>query len=400
MLTDTKAKKIKPNDKPLADGTVIGLRLLSANKNGRGKWKLRFVSPTTRKRRDMGLGTYPDISITQVRDLANAARKKIAEGLDPIEEKANENNNDENDQPINFQTAANLVYNDLSPGWKNEKHKAQWISTIKQYVNPSLGSKIVGDLKPKDFAQVLRPIWLTKPETASRVKQRCSTIIKWCYANGHVSGNPIDAVDFLLPKQPSASIRTKHFPSMPWEDIPSFISNNLSNNSSIGSILLNFVIHTASRSGEARFAKWDEIDFKNKVWTIPARRMKGKQQHRVPLTPFLLDILNLQKKVSNQGFIFKTAKGSALSDMALTKILRDKKASSDEKGRHATVHGFRASFRNWASENGYARDLAERALAHVIKSKSEAAYHRTDLLENRRRMMAKWSDFLVSEQKK
>jgi integrase len=240
---------------------------------------------------------------------------------------------------------------------------------------------------------VLRPIWLAKPETASRVKQRCHAIMKWAWAHGLVKANPVDVVDDLLPQQPGKRERTQHQPSMPWRDIPAFVQGVLhASPSNVTRALLEFVIVTAARSGEARAMTWDEVDLEAKVWTVPANRMKAKVIHRVPLTGQTIEILKAQRqKHPDSELVFPAPRGAMLSDMVLTGFLRDQKAQSGDKGRVATAHGFRSSFRDWASENNYPRDWAERALAHVIKNQAEAAYHRTDLLEQRRTMMEAWA---------
>ena len=181
MLTETKAKRIKSGDKPVADGTVTGLRLLATGTAGRGKWQLRFVSPETEKRRDMGLGAYPDVSIGQAREAANDARRLIAQGLDPLEEH-------ERQKALigiasvvpTFSEAALTVHEEMKSGWSNGKHVDQWINTLTTYAFPVIGQRTVDTLKASDFADVLRPIWLTKPETGRRVKQRCHAVMKWC----------------------------------------------------------------------------------------------------------------------------------------------------------------------------------------------------------------------------
>jgi integrase len=245
---------------------------------------------------------------------------------------------------------------------------------------------------------VLRPIWLKKPETASRVKQRCHKVMKWCLAHGLVPGNPVDVVAHLLPQQEAARDRTTHQPAMPWRDIPAFVTKLRAGAYSITRALLEFVILTAARSGEARAMMWDEVDLEARVWTVPANRMKAKASHRVPLPERAVEILAFQRdRHPDAELVFPSPRGLVLSDMALTKFLRDQKAHSSEAGRAATAHGFRSSFRDWASENAYPRDLAERALAHTIKNQTEAAYHRTDLLEQRRTMMEAWSKHVGGE---
>jgi integrase len=396
-ITDVGAKQIAPGDKPVADGTVRGLRLEPGSAKGRGKWILRFVSPVTGKRRDMGLGAYPDVGIADVRVMAAVARQSIASGKDPINKRAA----DKAAQAaiagaMTFEQAARQVYESLKPGWKNAKHADQWINTLRDYAFPKIGKRKVTDLAAADFAEVLRPIWLLKSETASRVKQRCHTVMKWCWARELVKGNPVEVVDHLLPQQPGKRAQVVHQPSMPWRDIPAFLQGVLRvGPPNATRALLEFVILTAARSGEARAMMWREIDLDAKVWTVPANRMKTKVVHRVPLSERAVEILVAQRTLHRDSdLVFPAPRGAVLSDMVLTKFLRDQKAQSSEQGRVATAHGFRSSFRDWASENGYARDLAERALAHTISNQAEAAYHRTDLLEQRRAMMEAWAQHI------
>lgn len=304
-------------------------------------------------------------------------------------------------QGMSFEQAARQLHETLKPGWKNMKHGDQWINTLTTYVFPTIGTQQVADLKPADFAQVLTPIWLSKSETASRVKQRCHAVMKWCWGRELVSGNPVDIVDTLLPKQPSAGIRVQHHPSVPWRDIPAFFDRVLVGRDNVTKDRLEFVVLTAARSGEAREAMWDEVDLTKAVWSDPASRMKAGKAHRVPLSVKAVEILERRNKLSKgSALVFPAPRGGQLTDMVLTSFLRKHKAPSDVPGRTATAHGFRSSYRDWASENGYARDLAERALAHSIKNQAEAAYHRTDLLEQRRPMMDDWAKHVKKANKK
>jgi integrase len=398
QITDIRAKSLKPGDKPIAHGGVPGLRLEPGSTRGRSKWILRYVSPVTGKRRDRGLGVYPDTSIADVRIKAEKARAIIASGADPIEvNKAEEQAARTAQVALTFEGAALQFHEEQKLAWRNEKHRAQWINTLRDYVFPAIGSQKVAELSPKDFADALRPIWLAKPETASRVRQRCQAVMKWCWAHGMVSGNPVDVVEHLLPQQPGKRIRVQHHPAMPWREIPVFFRDVLYDGKPTTSrALLEFVVLTAARSGEARKMRWDEIDLETAVWTVPASRMKARVVHRVPLSSRAVEILQSQRETYPEAeLVFPAPRGSVLSDMVLTKFLRDHNAPSGEKGRVATAHGFRSSFRDWASENGYPRDLAERALAHTISNQAEAAYHRTDLLEQRRAMMESWTTYCV-----
>lgn len=396
-LVKLTAKRIAPSDGPIADGTIPGLRLEPGPARGRGKWILRFVSPETGKRRDLGLGAYPEVSIADARHRGAAARQLIANGRDPIvEREAERAARKAVAEAMTFEQAALKVHEEQKPGWKNAKHTDQWINTLRTYVFPAIGRTKVADLTTQDFAEVIRPIWLSKPETASRVKQRCHKVMKWCWARGLVAGNPVEVVDHLLPLQNGKRERTAHQPAMPWRDIPAFVHQLCNGPYNATRALLEFVILTAARSGEARAMTWNEIDLNAKAWTVPAERMKTNEKHCVPLSNRVIEILKTQRKrYSGSDVVFPSLRGLILSDMVLTKYLRDHNAKSSDPGRTATAHGFRSSFRDWASENGYPRDYAERALAHTIKNQTEAAYHRTDLLEQRRTMMEAWAVYVA-----
>ncbi|EEW7308133.1 tyrosine-type recombinase/integrase [Escherichia coli] len=395
LLTDTKARHIKPEDKPIPHGGVTGLTLHPSSTKGRGKWVLRYVSPVTQKRRNAGLGSYPEISIAEAAKLAQTMREQLSAGDDPLEIKKAETTKI---VIPTFEEAARKVHTELLPGWRNKKHGKQWISTLEQHVFPALGAVPLDTITPANIADVLRPSWMTIPETSGRVKQRIHKVMQWAWAHGFCSANPVDVVDHLLPQQVSVSIRTEHQPAMPWKVIPLYIASRVytEDRYNVTRGLLLFVILTACRSGEARAMEWCEIDFKRKIWTIPPGRMKGGVQHRVPLSQQAIGLLE-QMRGLHETLVFPSPrKQTVLSDMVLTSFLRKTKAISDTQGRFAVAHGFRSSFRDWCSEQRYPHDLAERALAHTIRNKSEAAYHRTDLLNERRPMMQAWADYVMS----
>ncbi|HIE0658244.1 tyrosine-type recombinase/integrase [Providencia rettgeri] len=394
LLTNTKAKNIQPGDKPLPHGGITGLTLHPSSTKGRGKWVLRYMSPVTQKRRNAGLGSYPEITISEVSNIASIMREQIIKGIDPLEFKKSIS---EKPSIPSFEDAARKLHTELLPGWKNEKHGKQWITTLEQYVFPFIGSMTLDTIAPADIADTLRPIWLTRSETASRVKQRIHAVMQWAWAYSYCSANPVDVVAHLLPQQISVSIRTEHQPAMPWKSLPLYIATYVSTDEryNVTRALLLFVILTASRSGEARAMRWGEIDFKQRVWTIPAERMKAGMQHRVPLSDQAMSLLHSLKGLHDELVFPSPRKQVVLSDMVLTAFLRRTKAPSDNPNRVATAHGFRSTFRDWCSEHSYPRDLAERALAHTVKNKVEAAYHRTDLLEQRRPMMQAWADYLL-----
>lgn len=396
LLTDTKARNVKPGDKPIPHGGVAGLVLHPSLTKGHGKWVLRYVSPMTGKRRNAGLGTYPDISILEASKLAAQMRELIKRNEDPLEIKRAEV---QQNKILTFKEASYIVHKNLSQAWKNKKHINQWISTLEMYAFERLGQLKLDKITPAIVADTLKPIWLDLPETASRVKQRIHAVLGWAVANGFCVSNPVDVVSHILPTQPSKKSRTEHQPAMAWADIPEFVSKYLQteNRYDISRKMLLLLILTACRSGEIRGMKWEEIDFDMKIWTIPADRMKAKVLHRIPLTHEAIELILSMKGLHDQLVFPSPQKQTIVSDMALTSLLRRVEAKSTSEGRIATAHGFRSSFRDWCSEKGYARDLAERALAHAINNQVEAAYHRTDLLEQRREMMQEWSDFVLRD---
>lgn len=397
ILTDLKAKRINPDDSPLAHGGVTGLSLWPAKTKGRGKWILRYVSPVTGRRRKAGLGPYPDVGIAEVAVKASAFRVRLANGEDPLEDKEEVSRSVNKVIPC-FEEAAYRLYENLLPSWKNKKHGQQWINTLKQYAFPVIGGKPLDAIEVEDIEAVLKPIWLGKHETASRLKQRMHAVMAWAIAYKFARYNPVDSVQYLLPNLGSRKAMIKHQPSMPWRDVPEFLVK-LGNDKGliISHLMLEFLILTACRSGEVRGMRWDEVDFENKVWIIPASRMKAGIEHKVALSRRAVEILNRLRGLDEVLVFPSVKKKTIMSDMALTQLLRRLEARSDTAGRLATAHGFRSSFRDWCSENGFARDLAERALAHTIQNQVEAAYHRTDLLEQRRPMMEDWARFCTND---
>jgi integrase len=400
MITDAKARTLSPSEKPILDTRVPGLYLFPSTDIGNGKWILRYTSPKLRKRRDMGLGRYPHLSIKVARELAWSARQLIEQGIDPLEAREKEKEAQRRlDTMPTFEDAARVVYEDLAPGFRNAKHSAQWITSLEKLIFPKLGRKRVNELVVSDFAAALKGIWLTKAETASRVLQRCDRIMNWCVANGYIVASPVAVVPMLLPKQPSKKQRVQHHPAVPWRELPEVYRQQIVTGFAVDTrLMLEILILSATRSGEVRLMEWSEIDFEKAIWTIPAKRMKAKLPHRVPITPRMFEILQykLSRTPSGTGLVFATSKGKPYTDMIFTTFLRKEDIESDVQGRAATAHGFRSTFRDWASENGYPRDVAERALAHTISNSTEAAYHRTDLLDKRRDMMGVWEEFLVS----
>ncbi len=382
--------------KVIYDDLTTGLCFRSTAR-GKGSWSYRYA--LNGKRREKSLGGYPRVTLPRAREAAQLLAAQVRGGIDPIaEKKAAQAAQAAAAAVWTFEKAAREVHTELKPGWRNAKHADQWINTLTTYVFPLVGTKRIDAITPKDCADTLRPIWLTKPETASRIRQRMDAVFKWAWAHGHITQNPVSVVDHILPKQ---NAKAEHQPAMPWKDVPTFVSEHVKARTIRDTVraALEVLILTAARSGEVRGATWGEFDLSVGVWTIPAARMKMKEPHRIALSTQAVATLHTLKAAGlHETLVFPSSRdGKVLSDMTLTALLRRIKAASDTPGRVATAHGFRSSFRDWASEHGYARDLAERALSHAISNKVEAAYHRTDLLEQRRPLMQGWADFICAK---
>jgi integrase len=389
-ITDRTARAIKPDDKPILGG-ITGFYLFPGSARGRGKWIIRYVSPVTGKRRDMGLGSFPDTGVARAIEKALAAREQIQDGIDPILARQTQR------KIPTFEQAARDQWELLAPGFKNDKHKAQWIASLEQHVFPTIGGIRVDHLETAHFGDVLAPIWLTIPETAKRVKMRCNAVMAACRARKFILANPLDDVGAILSKtNKKEAAPVKHHPAMPWQEIPAFIRDHLNRSPLWGArAALMFTILTAARSGEVRGATWSEIDLNAKLWTIPDTRMKAKREHRVPLSDdavVLLRGMRGDETPAPDALVFPALRGGQLSDMALTSLLRKAEAASDIQGRIATAHGFRSSFRNWCADHGINSDLAERSLAHTISNKVQAAYERTDRFTARIKLMQSWAD--------
>lgn len=345
------------------------------------------------KRRDIGLGSLKSVSLADAREAAAEMRRMIARGIDPVAERKRER------MVIpTFRAAALEVHGEHKAAWKNGKHQAQWLATLETYAFPKLGDLLVSEIEGPIIRDVLAAIWLAKPETARRVRQRIGTVLDWACAKGfRASEAPMRSLSRGLPRQPK---KDGHFAAMAHADVPKFLAS-LCQRESMGRLALEALVLTAARSGEIRLATWDEIDFERGLWSIPAERMKMGRAHVVPLSEQVIDVLLRAREHRTeatelvfyghaQGRSSATAEKRPLSDMTLLKILRDAKLD-------VTVHGFRSAFRDWvAEETSFPGEVAEAALAHTIPNKVEAAYRRTDFLEKRRALMAAWGSYCGS----
>lgn len=371
-----------------ADGNGLYLQV---SPSGSKSWVYRFM--VAGRAREMGLGSLLNISLAEARERATEARKLAKAGIDPIEgAKAAES-------ARILAAATSRTFKDCAEqyikahraGWKSEKHAAQWSATLETYAYPIIGNLPVGAVDTGLILQVLEPIWKTKTETASRVRGRVESVLSWATVRGFRSGeNPATwrgHLDNLL-AEPRKVTKVKHHPALPYGDIAAFLPE-IRNASGISARALEFLILTATRTGEIIGADWSEVDLKARAWTIPGSRMKGGREHRVPLSVQAIDILNAMKAYRQSDYIFPGQRtGKPLSSMALLEVLRG-------IGRgDITAHGFRSTFRDWAAEQtNFPREVVEMALAHSIVNKTEAAYRRGELFEKRAKLMQAWADY-------
>lgn len=288
-----------------------------------------------------------------------------------------------------FETAAREVFAHNEGGWKNDKHRKQWLSSLESYVFPYIGTRRVDKVDSADILRALDPIWLSKAETAKRVKQRIGMVLKWSIARGHRTDNPAEAVQQALAKQDRS--KRRHMKALAYKEVSGALATITASKASMATKLaFGLLIHSACRSGEVRGARWGEVDLERRVWTVPAERMKARKEHRVPLSDAAAAVLESARALRRDScdLVFPGATGKQLSDMTLSKLMK-------ELGIAAIPNGFRSSFRDWAGETTqHPHAVIESALAHVIQNKAEAAYARSDLLERRRTLMSDWSAFL------
>lgn len=369
-------------------GEVPGLAL-QVLPTGARTWVLRATIGG--RRRDMGLGGYPEVTLQEARNAARKARQRIREGGDPIEERREAQRAllAGAAKSLTFKEAAEGYISAHEAGWKNPKHRQQWRNSLATYAYQKIGALSVGQVELPHVLDVLEPIWTAKTETASRLRGRIELVLDWAGARGHRSGlNPArwrGHLDKLLPR-PSKVARTEHHRALPASEMPAFMGH-LRRSDGMGAQALEFAILTATRSGETRGARWEEIDLNAKVWTIPASRMKSGREHRVPLSAAAVQLLKSLPRIGGSDLVFAAANGRPLSDMTLVAVLRRLDVA-------AVPHGFRSTFRDWAAEaTSFPHEVCEMALAHTISNKAEAAYRRGDLFEKRRSLMEAWAAF-------
>ena len=360
---------------------------LAVAPGGSKSWIQRITIDS--KRRDLGLGPFPVISLAKARERAFANRVAIADGCDPLAEKRKI-------KTPTFREAAKRTYETNRPRWRSEKVAAKWWQAMARHAFPVLGAMRVDRIGREDVLRVLVPLWTSRPEQARKLRRSIRSTLAWALSSGHAETNVAgEAIDGALPAQPAVK---EHHRALPHREVGAALATIDASGSSLSSkSCLTFTILTACRSGEVRGATWDEIDMEACQWRIPGARIKAGVEHRVPLSDAALEVLEQARPFADgSGLLFPspTKRGRPLSDMTLTKVLRDTGLAD-----RATVHGFRSSFRDWCAETGKPREIAEAALAHVVGG-VEGAYFRSDLFERRRLLMQQWADFVTGADKK
>ena len=382
-LTALGIRNLKTNGKTRRIGDGRGLYLV-VRANGSRSWVLRLTIDGDRT--DIGLGGYPDVPLALARKKSQELRTVVAEGRDPRIERRQPN------MPT-FHEAAEQYVKDNAGRWKRAKQADDWRGCLSIYAYPVFGSTRIDLISRADVLSVLQPVWTTKPALARKLRQRIRSVFAAAMAVGHIDLNPAgEVIDAALPKTPAVKA---HFRALPYQDVAAALRTIEASSASLAvRLCFRFVVLTAARSGEARGARWDEIDLDAATWTLPPERMKASREHRVPLADAALEVLRRAKALDNgSGLVFPSRyrRGQELSDMTLTKLLRDNGLAES-----ATVHGFRTSFKTWcmeATDTPWA--VGESALAHTLGNSTEQAYARSDLFERRRQLMQQWAGYIL-----
>ena len=386
------AAKIINLKKPGVYGDGDGLRL-RITKTGKKSWIFRYR--LFGKTKDMGLGSFPQISLANARKKRDQQKELVLQELDPIFEKNKIKIDLIKKEAMTFKIAASNYIETFKDQWTNKKHSQQWVNTLKRYVYPHIGNYPVSKIKNIDVLKILKPIWSTKNETATRVRQRIEKVLNWSITLGYrdhpnpaaLNGN----LEYLLPK--SSAIRSvQHHRSLPYENLPEFVSDLKKTNLYSAKALL-FLILTASRTSEVIAAEWDEFNFKLKIWNIPENRIKIRNKHSVTLNESALELLKELKNISDSKYVFPGTKADThISNNSMLKLLKN---NFPEIYKQSVTHGFRSSFRDWAEEqHNFSRRAVELCLSHQNKDKTEEAYLRSKLLQKRHLIMNEWDNYL------
>jgi len=400
------AKRVKP----LTVTEVKNFKTPGMHADGNGLY-LKVQNPTAKywilrykfgdKRHDMGLGSFPDVTLLKAREIAAEQRELLRDGINPIRfrEEEKEQQRKEELRNITFQDCALQYIEAHRPTWKNAKHAAQWLSTLEAHAFPVFADKPVGDVNKDDIVKALKPIWKSRTETATRVRSRIERILDWATAHDLRTGdNPARGKGFIhtILGDPTKLKKGGHHKALDYKRVAEFVAW-LQSKGGTSALAFEFTILTAARSGEVYGARWNEIDFDEKTWTVPPERTKTNKEHIVPLTDRMLEILETMQAQRRDSFIFPGNKeNKGMSGMTMLILL--KRSEEEMQWGGITVHGFRSTFKDWAADcTDYPNELSEMALGHAIGNKVEAAYRRKTMLEKRRDMMKKWDAFCINQ---
>jgi integrase len=366
-----------------ADGGSLYLRVAPG---GSRQYIFRYVRDG--RMRDMGIGPAHTLTLVEARERATEARKLLLDGIDPLAAKQARLGalKAAEAKAMTFQQCVEGFIRDNQSKWGNLRHARDWKQSVTQYALPVLGPLPVGAIDTPLVLRVLKPLWERVPETASRVRGRIENVLGWATVHHYRSGdNPARWSGHLEHALPAVQ-KGEHLAALPFTDVPAFMIK-LRQDTSVSARCLETIVLTALRLDEAREGVWSEIDFDNKVWTIPGNRMKAGEKHRVPLSAAAITVLKDMAEIRQSDFIFPGAQGGPISKSTPLRLVK-------QLAGNVTIHGFRSSFRDWVAERtSYPREVAEQALAHTIPNASEAAYRRGELLDKRRRLMSAWADY-------
>ena len=386
-LTAARVRTVKEPGE-YTDGNGLTLRV---DQRGNRRWLQRISIHG--KRRNVGLGSYPNVSLAEAREAAIDNLFAIRQGIDPVAEKQRAREVAKRPKTPTFRQAAAKVIEEYRPTWSSDRHATQWEESLRLHAHPVIGDTPVDEITTADMMAVLTPIWTSKAETASRVRQRMGTVFKHCMAQRWCSDNPATTPILIdaLPRRPRL---VRHHPALPYSDVPAaMVRVRESTADPVTKLAFEFKVLTAARSAEVTCATWDEIDVDSATWVVPPERMKARLEHHVPLAARALEILEDARKLSgDDGLIFPNKRsGKPLSNMAFSTLL-------NRLGIHAVPHGFRSSFRVWSLEkNKTPWEVGKAALAHKLGGQEERPYARTTLLEPRRPVMDKWAIFVTGD---
>ena len=387
-LNNFKIKNLILNKKT-SDGGGLNLTLSSRDK---GKWTFRYSFDG--KSREMGIGSYPEISLGEARNIALDKRRLKSQGVDPIHERRVLQKREKEKEKRRFSDVAKDYIEDNKAAWKNPKHTQQWHNTLRQYAYQILDEVPFHAIKSEHIFRVLKPIWYIKSETASRIQQRIARIMGYGISREYYVGSNVadwkTNIKFLL-KKPFRE--EKHHPSLHYSKLPDFYAE-LYKIDTVTTRALRFLILTVARTSEVTLMNFEELDLEKKLWVIPASRMKALKEHKVPLSSEAINALNILNNMHNYFYIFQGNKPDRpLSNNSMGKYVRD-----NYRYMKFTVHGFRSTFRDWAAETGnYDQNMVEFALAHQLPTRAQAAYFRSDLFDKRKILMNDWADFVTSK---